>query len=287
MEKVKPNWSKKKSDENVEDWMTTYGDMVTLLLTFFVMLASISKVEIPLYEQVAAGIQKEIGKKETESPIALMKIDLQDAIYSLQAEKEVVVGTDDRGVVLEFASTALYRPGSAEVKAEGLPLLGRMAETLNSPRYRGYLIEVEGHTDDDPIATAQFPSNWELSAGRATRVARTFIDFGVAHDRLKATGYAETRPLVPNRTADGIPIKENQAKNRRVIIRIYPKDFDVRKDNLPRVTAQELADSAAEGGAEGSQGEPRYLEPVMGGTRREGVVSGATGSGGPAEMPRR
>ena len=81
-----------------------------------------------------------------------------------------------------------------------------------------YSVLVEGHTDDQPIASRIFPSNWELSAARAARVVRFFIDSGVSPDRLKAAGLADTQPEAPNTTSEGVPIPENRARNRRVAI---------------------------------------------------------------------
>ena len=100
--------------------------------------------------------------------------------------------------------------------------------------------EVEGHTDDDPIHTARYPSNWELSAGRATGVVRLFIEQGMDTARLKASGFAETRPKVPNRDASGAPVRENQAINRRVLIRVYPMSLDERKERLERIEIEQL-----------------------------------------------
>jgi chemotaxis protein MotB len=208
--------------EEPEDWLTTYADAITLLMAFFVMLLSVSKIDVAKYEQVAMGITKEIGGSAIVTTNQLIKLDLQDVIYSMQADQAVNVGTDDRGVVLELASSAFYKPGSADIRDEASPVLEGIGRTLLAPRYNGFLVEVEGHTDDEPISTARFPSNWELSAGRATRVVRFLAEQGMSTERLKATGYADTRPKLPNRDAEGTAIRENQAANRRVIIRLTP-----------------------------------------------------------------
>lgn len=209
-----------------EDWLTTYADTVTLLMCFFVMLVAMSKIDVSKYEQVMQGIQNEMGQKEFESPTRLLKVDVEDVVYAMGADQFMTVGTDDRGVVIELASSAFYKPGSADIRAEAIPLLQKMTQALKAPRYRAYTIAIEGHTDDDPINTVVFPSNWELSAARATRVARFMIEQGVNPVRLQATGFAETRPKVPNRDAKGVAIPENQAVNRRVIIRVFPMDID-------------------------------------------------------------
>ncbi|MEX0827352.1 MAG: OmpA family protein, partial [Haliea sp.] len=100
------------------------------------------------------------------------------------------------------------------------------------------------HTDDDPINTPRYPSNWELSAGRATRVARHFVTQKIDPLRLKAIGYAETRPVVPNRTDKGKPIPENMAKNRRVIIRVFPMDLQ-KRDQVEQAEKLKLAPQIA------------------------------------------
>lgn len=213
----------RKKQEYEEDWMTTFADMVTLLLTFFIMLVSISKVDVVLFEQVKAGVAKGIGNRDTVRPIQLLKIDVQDAVQAMKLEDVVAVGTDDQGLTIEFASSAFYEPGSAEIREEAIPALQRIAATIGAERYTGFQVEAQGHTDDTPIATSLFPSNWELSAARATRVVRFFADTGIAPERMEAVGYADTRPKVPNRDAYGEPLPANQEVNRRVVVRVYPR----------------------------------------------------------------
>ena len=101
---------------------------------------------------------------------------------------------------------------------------GDVAVTLKSGEFAAYRISVEGHTDDSPISTAQFQSNWELSTARAASVVRFFLEEGIPPRKLTAAGYAGTFPVAPNRTADGTVIPENQAKNRRVVIRLEKID---------------------------------------------------------------
>jgi len=206
-----------------ESWLTTYADAITLLMAFFVMLLNFSKIDIPSFNEVAAGIANEIGMgtKDT-NPIALMQEAMVEVVYEMQADQVVQVSTDDKGITIELASSAFYQPGSAEFRPEAIPVLQQIGALLIAPKFMAYIVEIEGHTDDDPIHTAMYPSNWELSTGRATRVVRYFIELGMDYRRLKAVGFAETRPKVPNRNKDGTPIPENQAENRRVVITVYP-----------------------------------------------------------------
>jgi chemotaxis protein MotB len=95
-----------------------------------------------------------------------------------------------------------------------------LSSVLQSLPEGEYQVEVEGHTDNVPISTAKFPSNWELSSLRAINVAHIFEDTGIQKERLSAIAYADTRPEAPNTDAEGINIPENQAKNRRVVVHV-------------------------------------------------------------------
>jgi chemotaxis protein MotB len=123
-----------------------------------------------------------------------------------------------------ISSAAFFGSGDAALSLAGKSILRDVAVTLKSERYAGYHISIEGHTDDMPINTAQFQSNWELSTARAVAVVRFFLEQGIAAAKLTAAGYADTFPIAPNRTADGAVIAENQASNRRVVIKLEKID---------------------------------------------------------------
>lgn len=233
-------------EEEAEDWLTTYADAITLLMAFFVMLVSFSKIDIPTFEKVAAGIKNELGKRDTQSPISLLKIDVQDTVYQQQADQAVNVESTDKGISIELLSSAFYKPGSAEIREQAIPVLTKIFESLNGEKYQLYFTDVEGHTDDIPIHTDRYPSNWELSTARATTVVRFFIDKGMIPERLKATGYADTRPKAPHRDEAGKPIPANQAANRRVSIEVYPMDIKNRQAMLMRLEEKRAKEAAAE-----------------------------------------
>jgi len=220
----------KKRDEDKEDWLVTYADAITLLMAFFVMLLTFAEYDIPAMEAAAAAIREEVGGRQETSPIIDLQIAVQDVADEFVADQVVQVSKDKKGLVIELASNAFYQPGSDEIRPEAVPLLEKIAQTIGAPRYDFYLIEVEGHTDDDPISTERFPSNWELSTARATQVVRFFIDQGFVPTRLKATGFAETRPKVPNRNEAGQAIKANQSINRRVNVRVTPMNLEQRAE---------------------------------------------------------
>ena len=243
-------------EEESEDWMTTYADAITLLMAFFVMLLTFSKYDVPAFEEAVSAIKNEVGGHEQVSKTEQLKENLEELVYDMEADQVVKVTTDDEGVVIELASSAFYKPGSADIREEAKPVLLTLAESLLAPRYRDFEFEIEGHTDDDPIHTRVFPSNWELSAGRATRVVRLFIEAGAEPSRLEATGYAASRPKVPNRDAEGTPNRENQAINRRVIVRVNRLPFQDREAMLDKMTEEDLKSERGEGEGEGeSEGE--------------------------------
>jgi chemotaxis protein MotB len=126
----------------------------------------------------------------------------------------------DRITTFEISSAAFFDSGSATLSTPGESILRGMAADLKSDRFKDYQITVEGHTDDAPISTARFPSNWELSTARASAVVHFFLDQGIPAMKLRAAGYADTFPKVPNRDANGTAIPQNQSQNRRVVIKL-------------------------------------------------------------------
>jgi len=243
--------------EEKEDWLITYADAITLLMAFFVMLLTFAEYDIPAFEEAAAAIKKNLSGQEATSPIQLLRIDVKNVVFNMQADQVVKVETDDKGIVIELASSAFYKPGAADIRDEALPVLEKMSQTLLAPRYLFYTIEIEGHTDDDPISTPRYPSNWELSASRAAGIIRFLISQGFDATRMRATGYADTKPKAPNYTFDGAPIPENKTANRRVAIRVYPMSLAEKKayqEILDKREEKELEKKAAQSG--GSQALP-------------------------------
>ncbi len=210
--------------EEKEDWLMSYADMITLVMAFFVLLISMSHIDPVKYEQVKGGMAQDIGKRESTQPIKQLKTEMGQLMRGMKIDDtQVAIGTDDRGLVLDFDAGTFFEPGSAKLKDQFLPALTKMAETLNSARYSAFQIEVAGHTDDTPVNTPQFPSNWELSTARATAVVRKLIQDGITPTRLSASGFADTQPKVANRDVNGNPLPINQAINRRVSVHIFPR----------------------------------------------------------------
>jgi chemotaxis protein MotB len=136
----------------------------------------------------------------------------------------ITAQSGDRITTLQIGSAAFFSSGSAALSNAGKAILSDVAVTLVSQEFAAYHITIEGHTDDMPISTPQFQSNWELSAARAAAVVRFLLDLGIPAGKLTASGCADTVPIAPNRTADGTVMPDNQARNRRVVIRLEKID---------------------------------------------------------------
>lgn len=206
----------------MDDWMTTYSDTVTLLMCFFLLLIAVSKVDIALWESMKSGLRSEIsGEEKTRTPLAEIKQDLDSLLTQERSEQMVQIDLGADGIVMEFASSAFYAPGNADVGPKAQVILDKVIKAMRDIEYYKFKIDIEGHTDDSPIRTMRFPSNWELSVARATNIVQYMIQKGIEANRLKAAGYADTRPLVPNRDSLGVEIPENQSRNRRIVVRIH------------------------------------------------------------------
>lgn len=210
-------------------WMVTYSDLVTQILIFFVLLFSMSALDVEKFRAALVSLQGALGFLEQpvlvppdetaiEPPSGieerdyLQMLQIQDLLQrELQrggVEASVVFNLEERGLVIRFADSVLFDLGKADIKAEGRETLKYIGHVLvDIPNH----VRVEGHTDDLPISTAVFPSNWELSTARATNVLRYLIDAaGIQAERLSAAGYGEYRPVAPNDSP------ENRKLNRRV-----------------------------------------------------------------------
>ncbi|ARG97958.1 OmpA family protein [Legionella micdadei] len=219
--------------EDTHRWMVSYADFITLLFAFFVVMYAISSVNVSKYKSLAEGMHsaftskgegqsvsnvaqttKEL-KKAVESPInekdqfnQLIKAlsDLQDSDYQMNPR--------DGWVELDIKAGALFDSGSADLRPIAVVKLMKLASIIKSLPYP---IAIEGYTDNMPIDTEQYPSNWELSSARAAAVARTLTSFGVDQKQMSVTGYGEQYPVASNDTEEG------RALNRRVNV-IIAKD---------------------------------------------------------------
>ncbi|QKI88563.1 OmpA/MotB family protein [Thiomicrorhabdus xiamenensis] len=218
-----PAKPKKCSSEESDDWMVTYADAMTLVMGFFVLILSMSMINQSKFEEVSAAINEGLLKKEkkqTISPLNELNKNLSQTLLEHQVLPQEAIEQGDNYLKIDLPGNILFATGSAELGGGSSRLIADIANDINAFSLPEFNIEIEGHTDDIPISTVRFPSNWELSSSRAISVLQVFLAQGVDGNRLKAIGYAETRPKVPNKDAQGNAIKQNQKLNRRVEIKI-------------------------------------------------------------------
>lgn len=232
-------WKNRRASQeetHVDDWLMTYADMITLLLCFFAVFLAITvpderkfeEAREKVTEQFAGGDAKHLKGTyslpettiDTPTTAELPYEALPSIVDRFNKNEDVEIEKGDRITTIEMNSAPFYEVGSATLSAEGEKILAELQSTISAEEYKDYTISVEGYTDDSPIKTAQFPSNWELSTARAAAVVRSLIDLGIPADRLRAVGFGATSPKVPNRDESGNIIPENQALNRRVVIRL-------------------------------------------------------------------
>jgi chemotaxis protein MotB len=234
--------ARKKYDETVENherWLISYADFITLLFAFFVVMYAISVVNEGKYKVLSDALGDAFGGRgaatrasTTVEPLPLSSIIAHKRIEEAKRDRErlttlarelsrtlaplvksgkVRVTQTGRGVTVDINASVLFGSGDADLTPDARETLGAVAGLLKNDTHA---IQVEGHTDDVPISNAQFASNWELSAVRATSVVRLFVASGVAADRLTAVGKAANVPVASNDDEAG------RARNRRVALQI-------------------------------------------------------------------
>lgn len=271
---------KHEEHENHERWLVSYADFITLLFAFFVVMYSISSVNVGKYrtvsESIKAALNPVVSPPSSPTPIALSSSKAALTAPDAPGSKEVVIRklrnlvksikavpqmstvriTEkiNGDIVITIPDQLLFNSGEAAVRSEALPFLEGLSGALVELNRH---TKVEGHTDNVPIRTAQFPSNWELSAARAVMVVRVLSElYGVPSDHLAAVGHADTRPLTENLDP------EQRAKNRRVEVVIL--------EQAPPAPALEAGNSVDELGrsTEDAQQSTSQLVPELSGEGR-------------------
>ena len=210
------------------NWLISYADMMTLLCVFYIMMFSMSKINTAEFEKVKKEVSEHFGTKY-ESPTADLGKFINNVITETGVTKEAIMTSDGVSVSIAFHSTLFFDTMSAEISKAGKEVIFKVAAGLAEQQKKSgknYKIVVEGHTDSQPIVGGPFPSNWELSGSRATRVVRLFLEKNFAPENLLAIGYADTQPIVPSRNSDGTWNEANLAKNRRVVLRVLMPEVD-------------------------------------------------------------
>ncbi len=223
-------------------WQGTYGDMITLMLCFFVMLYDPSEVDMTQLSQIqyslsiptealespttsggqslSSGSLADLGNMLTAMPAVELGKSLSLAkkkavtLFAPEVKSaKITISSDERGVVISLASDAFFEEGSADLNIdETREILLKLSKFFQDSELKDRRFRIEGHTDSTPYAGTEFASNWELSAARAANVLHYLADFGANEEQFSIAGYADTRPMFSNDT------KEGQAYNRRVDI---------------------------------------------------------------------
>ena len=233
----------RKKKERVPDctttWLDTYADTITLLMTFFVLLYSMSSIDNQKVKQISkafteimtgsaadsilqynlydgevplVGGETKVNSNVKDSLGQQTYEDIKQFVEENDLSSTVTITKDARGVILQLKDNILFQTGKANLKTDSLPILDKISLLIVTMPNS---IIIEGHTDNVPIKTAEFPSNWYLSSDRANSVLTYFIDSKKQNpNRFSAMGYGQTRPLVEN-TSD-----TNREQNRRVNILI-------------------------------------------------------------------
>jgi len=221
-------------DDNEATWLVTYADLMTLLLVFFILMYAISSLNLSKFKHVISSIQVNLGEKNPgmglleivkvperlDKKVSLADLsglksrenemlgDLDDLIQEKKLGKHIIAQISEGKIYIQIRGKVLFDSGAAQLNEDAKPILDKIIDIIQD--YEEFNVNIKGHTDNTPISTAQFASNWELSAIRATTVLKYLIDGQVNPMRLTATGYGDFLPLVANNSA------ENRAINRRV-----------------------------------------------------------------------
>ncbi|MBV8049204.1 MAG: flagellar motor protein MotD [Paludibacterium sp.] len=258
--------------DNHDRWLVSYADFITLLFAFFVVMYAISSlnegkyrvlstslvnafrsgtnislstnpsgsantlIQVPETKPIAKSVQSEAAVRE-QAKLGKLAADMRRILEPLVKGGQVKISQNPKGIEIEIKDSALFQTGQAQPSDNSVQVLTQVATLLTRVDNS---VSVEGFTDNVPIKTANFPSNWELSAARAGSVVRLFQENGVAPDRLVAVGRAENMPVASNDASDG------RARNRRVSITVLTNDVSSASgQSVPVEQMRALKDFAA------------------------------------------
>jgi chemotaxis protein MotB len=250
-EKKDPNKENKKAPEEDEEehecpvgspaWVVTFADMVTLLMVFFILLFTIGSIEEEKWRQVKSSLRDAFGQEDipeagTREGVDVIKeqvidkvtvhavdevgamvakeleeiaSEVEDFIFKNKLAGKVDVSSDERGAIITLSDTVIFPPGKSSMTYAGDEIIKQVFDILQQFSYQ---VKIEGHTDNAPIKTERFPSNWELSASRAAEVARKLVKAGFNPSQLSIEAFSQYQPKVPNDSWQG------RAINRRIEI---------------------------------------------------------------------
>ena len=202
-------------------WLLSFADLSMILISFFILMLSATKVDERKAEQVHEALKAAPADPKKDSLQAITKR-IETEIKRLNIDKNAQVVYDDAGVAIEFKDGLLFAGGSAAPNPQFSVIVGQVMRVIATTPEQ-YHLRIEGHTDDTPISTPKFASNWELSAGRGIALMRQFVSKGAKENRISVVSYAHTKPKRPIDGLTGIELAQARAANRRVVIRIEPQ----------------------------------------------------------------
>lgn len=252
------------------NWLVSYADMMTLLFGFFVLMYSFSRIDEKKFEIIRKDVARYFGGQVRVNPtVKKVEEEVKDVISQSGLDKSVQLIARDSEIELRFQGALHFVSGTADLTKDSAFVLSKLIDLIKR-NIKADTVSVEGHTDDEPISSKLFPSNWELSSNRASTVVREFEKYGFDPSKLTAKGYGSSRPLLPNRDSKGEPIKDNQEINRRVIVTIgFSREIDdairaMKTNQFVSADSPELTPEKAKSAlVREGEGEPTWREKVV------------------------
>ncbi len=207
-------------EENVDSWLMSYADMITLLMCFFIIFVSVSEPRKERISMLSSGMGGKFGTVDLVTPFDGVIRQLQGVVENNKSFREITIEHNNDAIQMEMSSATFFQPFIAELNKEKIPLIVEIIKSLKTIDFIDYRIVVEGHTSDATPQSGLYPTNWELSSARAARMVRVFIENGIKPQDIKAVGMADSQPKVPNLDMNGNGIVANREKNERVVIKL-------------------------------------------------------------------
>jgi chemotaxis protein MotB len=207
--------------DNPDAWQATFLDTVTLLLTFFILIAASSDPRFNAMMSSADVSTFDSAAQPISFPIQTLKISLERALHEEIQDKKVLLDAQKYEIRTMINGASLYASGGTELLPGGRGIVERIIRQVRQMSPVDFKVDVEGHSDSAPIKNFRFADNWDLSVARASGVVRLFIESGFAPENLKASGFGDARALVDDRDAHQKLLPQKQDINRRIVIRLY------------------------------------------------------------------
>lgn len=203
-----------------QDWLITYSDMITLLFTFILIILKVSNIDINRFDELREGLSETFLRQDVSTAFKTLSEEIEKIKDKFN---DVQVEANNREIIITLESVDYYVLGSPDIAEEALFRIDEVVNTIRVSPYKAFYLEVEGHTDDLPIKTRRFPSNWELSTARATNIVKYMAELGIPTGRMRAVGYAESQPVLASLGPDGTINPDQRSLNRRIVIKIRPR----------------------------------------------------------------